>query len=232
MIIGVMQPYFFPYIGHFQLIAASDVFVFHDDVQYIKAGWINRNRIRKDGKPVWITFPVLSAAHDLAINERYYSGSPQTRGRLLRRIEAAYRSAPHFAEIYPLIEDIMGFGEANVATFNAHLIRRVAAYLRLPTTFLSSSELAKDNSLTGADRVIEICRRLGATRYINPVGGRELYPADRFSREGIKLAFLAPGVLSGPAPPIPLSIIDSLMRKGEGMIGTDLQEYRIIEAAP
>ncbi len=231
MIIGIMQPYFFPYIGYFQLIAASDVFVFHDDVQYIKAGWINRNRILKDGKPVWITFPVLSAAHDLPINARYYAGDPQTRHRLLRRIEAAYRSAPCIAEIYPLIEEIMGFGEANVAAFNAHLIRRLAASMRIRTAFISSSELDKDNSLTGADRVIEICRRLGATRYINPVGGKELYRADRFARDGIELAFLAPGVLSGPAPTTPLSIIDSLMRKREATIDTDLQEYRIIEAA-
>ncbi|MGC2412140.1 MAG: WbqC family protein [Stellaceae bacterium] len=226
-----MQPYFFPYIGYFQLIAASDVFVFHDDVQYIKGGWINRNRILKDGKPVWITFPVLSAAHDLPIDKRYYAGDPQTRHRLLRRVEAAYRAAPHFAEIYPLIQEVMDFGNANVAAFNAHLIRRVAAHLRIRTAFVSSSELDKDNSLTGANRVIEICRRLGATRYINPIGGKELYGADRFSGAGIELGFLSPGVLSGPAPPTPLSIIDSLMRKGEGMIATDLQEYRIIEAA-
>jgi hypothetical protein len=231
MIVGVMQPYFFPYIGYFQLIAASDVFVFHDDVQFIKGGWISRNRILKDGQPVWITFPVRSAAHDLPINERYYASSRQTRGRLLRRIEAAYRAAPHFADIYPLVEEIMGFGDANVAAFNAHLIRRVGAYLRLRTEFLSSSALAKDNSLTGADRVIEICRRLGATRYINPIGGKSLYRADRFSGEGIELGFLAPGVLgddsSRPSLPSPLSIIDSLMRTGGAALGEALGDFRI-----
>jgi hypothetical protein len=236
MIIGVMQPYFFPYMGYFQLIAASDVFVFHDDAQYIKGGWINRNRIRKDGKLVWITFPVLSATHDLPINERYYAGDPQTRHRLLRRIEAAYRSAPRFAEIYPLIEEIMGFGDADVAAFNAHLIRRVAAHLGIRAAFVASSELDKDNSLTGADRVIEICRRLGATRYINPAGGKELYRAAHFSHAGIELAFLAPSVLgaagSGPAAPQPLSIIDTLMGRSEAQIAADLQDYRIIEAVP
>ena len=96
MIVGIMQPYFFPYIGYFQLITRSDVFVFHDDVQYIKGGWINRNRIINDGKLCWVTFPVLRAAHDRPINDRYYSSDAKTRNRLLRLIAAAYRTAPVF----------------------------------------------------------------------------------------------------------------------------------------
>ena len=235
MIVAIMQPYFFPYIGYFQLISASDLFVLHDDVQYIKGGWINRNRILRDGKPVWITLPVRSAPHDLPINKRFYVSDPETRGRLLRRIEAAYRSAPGFGETYPLVEEIMNFAETNVALFNAHLIRRVAACLRIRVPFLSASDLAKNNRLTGEERVIEICRQLGATGYINPIGGKDLYRAERFSREGIELRFLEPQILAArdgaaPIPPRPLSIIDDLMREGEKEMGAALREYRIVGA--
>src|SRR5689334_6809649 len=133
MIVGIMQPYFFPYIGYFQLIAHCDVFVLHDDVQYIKGGWINRNRILINHKAEWITFPVLRAAHHRTIKDRYYSSDPKDRDRLLRRIVGAYRTAPCFGQAYSLIEEIMGFADTNVAAFNANLIRRVTAHLRVST---------------------------------------------------------------------------------------------------
>jgi hypothetical protein len=231
MIVGIMQPYFFPYIGYFQLIAHCDVFVFHDDVQYIKGGWINRNRIVKDRNACWITIPVLRAAHERPIKDRYYKSDPETRNRLLRRIAAAYRTAPCFGEIYPLLEEIMGFAYTNVATFNIHLIRRVSAHLKIGTPFVLSSKLAKSNNLAGEDRVIEICRCLGATHYVNPIGGRRLYHRDRFSRVGLELGFLEPAVLGGADPAgstPPLSIIDDLMHKGEEALACALKEYRVV----
>jgi len=232
MIVGIMQPYFFPYIGYFQLIKACDVFVLHDEVQYIKGGWINRNRILKDGKTGWITFPVLRAVHERAINERYYKSDAGTRNRLLRRIEAVYRVAPRFSKIYPLIEEIMSFSDSNVAAFNVQLIDQVAAHLNIRTPLLLSSNLSKNNSLAGQDRVVDICRRLGATRYINLIGGRNLYSPDRFSCEGIDLSFLEPAVLgltrSGAGSSTPLSIIDDLMNTDGASLPQLLKEYRVI----
>jgi len=231
MIVSIMQPYFFPYIGYFQLVTASDVFVFHDDVQYVKGGWINRNRIFKDGKAVWITYPVMNAPHNLPINKRFYVDDPVTRLRLLRRIEAAYRSAQQFPKVFPLVREIISFGEPSVALFNSYLIRRIATHLGIPTIFLSSSELLKNNSLRGVDRVIEICHRLGATRYINPIGGRKLYRHECFFREGIELAFLKPDVLNAElSPPTrlsPLSIIDSLVREDHQKVNDALKHYRL-----
>jgi WbqC-like protein family len=228
MIIGIMQPYFFPYIGYFQLIAHSDVFVFHDDVQYIKAGWINRNRILNNRRACWITFPVLRAAHDRPIKDRFYISDAETRNRLLHRIAAAYRTAPRFLEINPLVEEIMGFADSNVAAFNIHLIQRVAAHLKIRTPFVLSSKLDKNNSLAGQDRVIEICRCLGATHYVNLIGGRKLYHRDCFSRAGLELGFLEPAVLGGANSATPLSIIDDLMHKCEKVLSGALKDYRVI----
>jgi WbqC-like protein family len=230
VIIGIMQPYFFPYIGYFQLIAHSDVFVFHDDVQYIKGGWINRNRIINDRRACWITLPVLKAPHDRPIKDRYYTADSEVRNHLLRRIAAVYRTAPCFNEIYPLVEEIMSFSDTNVATLNIELIRRIAVHLKINTPFVLSSKLVKNNSLAGQERVIEICRLLGATHYVNLIGGRELYRRDDFLRKGLELGFLKPAVLSAEPndSAVPLSILDDLMHKEERVLANALKDYRIV----
>jgi WbqC-like protein family len=231
VIIGIMQPYFFPYIGYFQLISHCNVFVFHDDVRYIKGGWINRNRIVNNDGPFWITLPVLRAPHEFLINERYYSTDSESRNRLLRRIAAAYRTAPRFSDIYPLAEEIMGFAETNVAAFNIQLIRRIAAHLKIKTPCVVSSQLPKNNSLAGQERVIEICRVLSATHYVNLIGGRELYDSDVFSRAGLKLGFLKPAVLCSAAAndsAMPLSILDDLMHTEEETLTNALKNYKIV----
>jgi WbqC-like protein family len=232
MIVGLMQPYFFPYIGYFQLIAATDVFVFHDDVQYPKGGWINRNYILNHGRRYRITFPVLKAAHDRRINERFYEPGETSRARLLRQIEGAYRQAPRFRQVYPLLVEIINFDENNVSSFNINLIRKISEYLRIRTNFMISSELFKDDSLTGQDRVVEICRRLGATRYVNPIGGRNLYAAGNFRSKNIELDFLEPEVLNAAhaLAGLPLSIIDSLMCASDEAMAAELKGYRIVAA--
>jgi hypothetical protein len=228
--VAIMQPYFFPYLGYFQLAAKSDIFVFHDDAQYIKGGWVNRNRIARDGKESWLTLPVLRGAHDLAINERRYQLTPRVVDRLLRRIGAAYADAPRFEQTRALVGEILNCGDANVATFNARLVQRVAGQLGIRASFVFSSQLGKDNRLTGQERVIDICRRLGATDYVNPIGGTRLYQAERFSREGIDLSFLESTVAScrpSEDPPIaPLSIIDALMFNGDDVMAALLKQCR------
>jgi hypothetical protein len=228
MIVGIMQPYFFPYIGYFQLIAHCDVFVLHDDVQYIKGGWINRNRILINHKAEWITLPVLRAAHYRTIKDRYYSSDPKARTRLLRRIAGAYRTAPCFGQAYSLIEKVMGFGDTNVAAFNANLIQRVTAHLKLRTPTVLSSTLTKDDGLAGEDRVIDICRCLGATHYVNLIGGRGLYRTEAFARAGIELKFLESTELRTPhRSGLRLSIVDDLMHRGEEALADALNAYAV-----
>ena len=190
MIVSIMQPYFFPYIGYFQLMHNSDVFVFHDDAQYMKGGWVNRNRILVNGAPSWITLPLLKGSHRLNINHRKYQLEKPVVNRILRRIAAAYRDAPYFHPIMPILRDIMGFADPNVAMFNANLVQRISGHLGLTTRIVLSSALAKDNDLSGEARVINICRALGATHYVNPIGGTKLYAIENFTRYGIALSFL------------------------------------------
>jgi hypothetical protein len=233
--VAVMQPYFFPYVGYFQLIAQSDVFVLYDDVQYRKGGWINRNRILLNGRGLWLTLPVQKAPLRFKINQRHYKLLPIVIGRLLRRLETAYRKAPHFEAVFPVVREILQFDDSNVAAFNANLIRRLAAHLDLGTRILSSSALEVDDRLRGPERVIAICRQLGATRYINPIGGACLYGSEQFVRAGIRLSLLRsaapPYAQFGQAAIPSLSIIDAMMFNDHWQLRQLLDGCQLIHAA-
>ena len=226
-----MQPYFFPYIGYMQLIAQSEVFVFQDDVQYIKGGWVNRNRILgpKD-EAAWLTLPVAAAGHRLAICDRAYLLHDNAE-RVLRRIESTYRGAPQFAAVFPLIRSIMAFPDANVAAFNVNLLQTLAGFLRLAPRFVRSSTIPNLAGLTGQARVIAICQGQGATRYVNPIGGTTLYDAPTFRDNGIDLGFLQTTVSAQPGALLHLSFLHTLMHDSPDTIAQSLTQYRIGPAA-
>lgn len=215
MIVAIMQPYFFPYIGYFQLMNSVDLFVFHDDVQYVKQSWINRNRIRSSDAAIWLTLPVGKAEHQCNINDRHYMLGREI-AKVKQRLKAAYRNAPAYSQVAPFILDLLDFTDDNVAKFNANLLTQLAAILRIGCSFAFSSEIAKPDALKGEEKVIELCRRLGADHYINPIGGVDLYDHARFAEDNLDLKFLRTAVKpvelkDGPAQ---LSIIDVLMFNG------------------
>lgn len=234
MKVAIMQPYFFPYIGYFQLMAACDLFVAFDDAQYISRGWVNRNRILVKSSADWLTLPVVYAGHRAPINQRQYllEHGAQPR-RLLRRLAGAYGNAPHFDRTMQLVEEILAFPDANVASFNLNLLARVAAALRLPVRLVRSSDIAKEGGLKGRDIVAEICRRTGATHYINPIGGVALYDEGFFRARGLELSFLqaAPSPYSqfGSGHVPWLSIIDVMMFNDVAAIARMLGQYHLVK---
>ncbi len=233
MKVAIMQPYFFPYIGYFQLIARSDVFVLHDDVQYIKGGWVNRNRILLNGESRMITLPVKKDAYHLPINARSYVEDTRSRKDIVNLVKQAYARAPFFADVFPLVEESLMFAENNVARYNENLIRRISDFMGLTTRIINSSDLQKDNSLAGESRVLEICKRLGATEYNNPQGGQTLYNFATFHESGLDLRFLVMRPVPYPQRAgsfVPyLSVIDALLSNGPENIRTYLAHYDLIE---
>lgn len=234
MNIGIMQPYLFPYIGYFQLIAHCDVFVLLDDVQYILRGWINRNRILVNSQPAWITIPVRAAPHTLAINQRHYVLENGALEKIIRRVAAAYHRAPQRDQVLAAVARILEWGDTNVGDFNAKTIGLIADYLGIGTPILRSSQLTALDGLQGIQRIIAICRTLGATAYVNPIGGASLYPREEFAAAGLDLFFLQPA-----ATPyrqfnhefVPsLSIIDVLMHNDLPFSSDMLTHYKILEA--
>ncbi len=217
MKVAIMQPYFLPYPGYFQLVAAVDAFVIYDDIKFTKRGWINRNRIlARTGEPETITIPIAGDSDALAIRERVLAADfPVQRAKLVRRIEDVYRDAPFFSSAMPLVRASLDAPERNLFRFLHHTLTLFLAHLGIRTPVLISSSLDLPSDLRGQDRVIAICSTLRATCYVNAPGGRTLYDHPTFKNAGIDLCFLEPFLPPYPqfqTPFVPaLSVIDALM---------------------
>lgn len=190
MKIGIMQPYFFPYIGYWQLINAVDKYVIYDDVNYIKGGWINRNRILMDEKGRLISLQMYNASPNKLINEVEVSGNVIYNKKLLKTLETYYKKAPNFEDVFPIIESVITLDQKNLARYLEYSIRKVCEYLSIDTEIIVSSTLSKNNDLRGQEKVIEICHLLSADEYINAIGGQSLYSKEDFEAQGVLLRFL------------------------------------------
>jgi hypothetical protein len=232
MIIAIMQPYFFPYIGYFQLMEAVDVFILYDDAKHIEHGWVNRNKILIKDKPVWLTMPVRHESHTLPINQRHYLLSEGV-GPIKRKLQAAYGRKNSSAEELTTIDNLLDFEDANVARFNAHSLLKLAHRLGIRCEFAFSSEITGTKGLKGEAKVIEMCRQKGATRYINPIGGSSLYDADAFSAAGIELQFLRTRVepTSPSVAPSHLSTIHTIMEHGFAGTRAALPIYELLDSS-
>jgi len=214
MKLAIMQPYFFPYIGYFQLIAAADRFVLYDNVKYTKKGWINRNRYLLDGRDVVFSVPLEADSDFREIRERRVAEGFDRRG-LLERILQAYRKAPFFEPAFAVFEKAVTNPDRNLFGFVRQSLAEVCAYLGVTTPIVPSSEIPIDHSLRGEEKVVAICRQQGASVYVNAIGGLELYRSAAFSAHGIELRFLKSRAIEYPqlgAAFVPwLSILDVLM---------------------
>jgi hypothetical protein len=231
MKLGIMQPYFLPYIGYFQLLNVVDKYVIYDNIQYTKKGWINRNRILQNGKDLMITIPLEKDSDYLDVKDRCLSVSFDKK-KLLNQIRESYRKAPYFEQVIPLIEGIVNYDDDNLFHYIDNSVREVCSYLDIKTEIIISSSLDIDHSLKGQDKVIAICKELKATDYYNAIGGQELYSPEEFKKENINLYFIS-------CNPIEykqfanefvswLSILDVMMFNPEDRIKEMLDDYKLI----
>jgi hypothetical protein len=233
MKLGIMQPYFFPYIGYFQLIAAVDQFVLYDNVKYTKKGWINRNRYLVGGKDAVFTVPIKGDSDFLDVRDRLIADDFD-RKNLLARIEQAYRKAPFFEPAFALFAKAVLNPDRNLFGFVSRSISDVCEFIGIATPIVPSSGIAIDHTLRGQEKVVAICRRTRASIYINAIGGLELYSPDAFAAHGIVLKFLESRPIEYPqlgAAFVPwLSILDVLMFNApETVRGYLANEFQLIE---
>jgi len=189
MKLGIMQPYFLPYIGYFQLIAAIDQFIVYDNIKYTKKGWINRNRMLLNGTDAMFSLPLKKGSDSLDVVERELAAEFD-RSKLLNQFKGAYGRAPQFELIYPLLERIVQHEEANLFRYTHNSIVQLCEHLGINTEIRISSAIRIDHELKGQDKVLALCKAAGADTYINTIGGVELYAKGDFRIQGIELQFI------------------------------------------
>jgi hypothetical protein len=169
MRLAIMQPYFFPYIGYFQLIAAVDLFIVYDNIKYTKKGWISRNRMLLNGKDVTFSLSLKRDSDHLDICERSLAAD---------------------FDRDKLLEQIIRHEDANLFRFLHYSIAKTCEHLGITTEIRISSDIAIDHGLKGQDRVLAVCKTVGARIYVNAIGGTELYSKDKFRENGLELRFI------------------------------------------
>lgn len=212
--IALMQPYFLPYLGYFQLIAASDCFVIYDNVQFIKNGWIERNRYLLDGEPKWFGVPLAKGSHSDMILQRSVSPHFELEP-LINKLAFAYRKAPFVERTLTWLEALLQHPGDNIAELDERILHSCCSLLKINTPILRASDLAPQGASRAQARVIEIIQAVGGNRYLNPAAGGELYDAADFAAAGYELQLLKPRLpvyAQADKPFVPaLSILDALM---------------------
>ncbi len=186
---AIMQPYFLPYIGYWQLLNTVDKFIIYDNIQYTKKGWINRNRYLIQNEPAYFTVPLVGAEEYLDIDKREVSET-FWKGKILNQLDAAYKKSPYYKEVRSILDYTFSNKKDNLFDFLKCNIQNMMDVLDISTELIVSSDLSTDRSKKGEDRVIDLCERVGTTTYINPIGGLELYDSNHFSERNIELRFI------------------------------------------
>lgn len=189
MKLGIMQPYFLPYIGYFQLLASVDQFIVYDNIKYTKKGWINRNRMLQNRTDKMFSLPLKKGSNSLDVVERELAGDFD-RSKLLNQFRGAYGSAPQFDLTYPVLERIVKYKEDNLFRYIHHSIVKLCEHLGINTEIRISSEIPIDHELRGQDKVLALCKAAGAVSYINTIGGVDLYSKADFRIQGLDLRFI------------------------------------------
>lgn len=231
---AIMQPYFFPYLGYFSLVRASDVFVFYDDVNFITRGWINRNRILLGGKPFNFTVPLSDASQNSTIMETKLHHFPTFRQKFLTQLHHGYKNAPFFEQGMSCVQRTLAGNPLYICDLAIRSVIEVCSLVGIQVEFLRSSEkFGESNNFARADRLIEISKQVKAVNYVNGMGGLDLYDKAYFHSKDVNLEFVKPNLkryqqLGSGNFEAGLSIIDVLMNLGPDDILHHIDSYDLL----
>ena len=230
--IAVMQPYIFPYIGYFQLIKTTDIFVFYNDVNFIVRGWINRNRILNNNNEYFFTIGCEKISQNKRICDTKLHFKQKQKTKLLNTIYHNYSKAPFFEPVYNIFKETINSSVDFIADLAISSVKNICQFLSIKTVFKSSENLYGNHDLRGPDRLIDICLKENKSVYINLIGAKNIYNKEYFIQRGIELKFLKSNLFSYSqfkSPFIPmLSIIDVLMFNGRDKTNMFLSKYELI----
>lgn len=218
MVLGIMQPYLFPYLGYFDLINYSDRWIVFDTVQYIRHGWINRNRILHPTEGwQYIIAPLRKHPRETLIQDVLINDDTPWREKIIGQLQHYKKRAPYFRETLRLVDACLGVAETSIVRLNTHTLATITGHLRIPFDCQVFSDMALGLSdIAGpGDWALAIATRLGASEYVNPPGGEAIFESQRFTDRGIQLTirnippmeYACPGYTFSPN----LSVLDALM---------------------
>lgn len=220
--IGIMQPYFFPYIGYFQLIDAVDTYVNLDHVSFMKRSYMVRNTLKNDIK---VTIPVLNGSQNKSCTEVMVGFDDKWFTKLLKTIEYNYGKSKNYSEILNrFILPLEGYNGISISEFNLNIVKEVCDYLDIKTEIIDSSigltELKK------GDGLIDISKKLKHSVYVNAIGGQKLYQKEYFKSNDIQLNFIEMGDVQFKNKYA--SILDLLFEYDRDYIKNELKKYRLL----
>ena len=246
MKLAIMQPYFFPFIGYFQAINAVDKYILYENLDYIKDGWMNRNRVLiKDRNPSYLAVILDGRSSNKKIHEIELNTSFNWRRKLLNKVFLNYKGSLFFDESYHLIEECINIDSDKLFVYNSKIVKKIADYLELDTEIqydnrhflplerkIASGMIESTKFDAKLMRVFEICKHENADVFVNAIGGRALYDKIKFKENGIDLYFVETEEIeykqfSANFHPN-LSIIDVLMHNGKDRTKDLLNNYKLI----
>ena len=237
MKLGIMQPYFFPYLGYFALIKYTDKWIVFDNVQYIERGWINRNRIINPTKPedMYISIPLENHHREVLIKDVLVSNNENYKDKILAQIWGAYKKrGNYFNSVYKIVEEVLSLNTRNLTELNIYALKMITEYLNIPFNYevFSKMNLNIDKVHTPDEWALNISKSLNADTYVNPPGGMNLFDKEKFEKNNINLEFLKVNLkpynqkkaffIDG------LSIIDVMMFNSVKEINQMLDDYVIL----
>ena len=232
MKLGMMQPYFYPYLGYWQLMNYVDEYIIYDDVNFIKGGWIHRNRIKINCEAQYFGIKIKKPSQNRKICDHEMNMSEKDRMDLLKKVQNAYVRAPYYKEVAELFEKTVMYDAVGVGEFLEYSNRAIADYLGIKTKIYTASGLKMNHEHRGQQRILDICKERGCDAYINAIGGTNIYSKDEFAAEGIRLNFLRmnPDIVyeQGKGDFLPgLSILDVMMYNSKDELSELLNRYTL-----
>lgn len=231
-----MQPYFFPYLGYYSLIKYTDQWIVFDPVQFIRHGWIERNRILK---PVsgwqYISVPLQKYNQDTRIKEITIRKEEDWQNKLLRQIEH-YKKAPYYSQVIQILNECFSIDTGSITIQDTHILKTTCDYLHIPFNYhvFSEMNLEIEPVIDAGDWALHISKAVKADQYVNPTGGMEIFDREKFENAGIDLVFLKINLNEYPQRrqvfEPGLSILDVMMFNSPNEITTMLDDFQLIRA--
>lgn len=234
MNVAIMQPYFFPYIGYFSLIQSCDKFIIFDTPQFMRKGWIERNRILKlSGGSSYIKVPLVKSPLNTSIVDMEINNDIDWKNKIFAQLEIYKKISPYYTQTLSLVNQCLEGEYTKISKLNENIIRKISAYLGITTDITVYSEQSDIiNNVNSPDEwALEICKKIGADTYINAPGGKSFFDKQKYIDAGINLLFINPelkeykqGVNSFEPG---LSIIDILMFNSKETVMSFIKAYSI-----